>query len=42
MRPLPRRIDAIQFYLWLCALPYVALTVIRWIATGRGRFGPRW
>jgi hypothetical protein len=22
-------------------LPYVALTVVRWIATGRWRFGPR-
>ena len=38
----PQQVRAIQYSLLLCLLPYVALTVVRWIITARWRFGPRW
>jgi hypothetical protein len=34
--------EALRSGLFFCLLPYPALTVARWIITGRWRFGPRW
>jgi hypothetical protein len=31
-----------DWYLLLSLLPFIALTVTRWIITGHWHFGPRW
>jgi hypothetical protein len=36
--------DPVVVLSWIVLLlvPYIVMTVIRWIITGRWRFGPRW